>query len=539
VSLVPSGKRYLGLFATIALVGFVALAEQASAVLSGSNGRIVFISGRGEASDATAKPYLRTVTSGVGAGSAGPAITTAAGQHRHPSWSPDRTKVVYARGGSGCAAPKCDLFVLDLTDPGATPVNLTNTANVNEDRPAWSPDGTRIAFESEVTDGSGQLDILVVAAPDVPPITPINLTASPAIDSKPAWSPDSQTLFYGRGNPNVAPSGPPPVSVDILREPADNSGTATFAVPDTGVHEFQPSISPDGTKICFTLGDGFNANAAVMVGPLTSPPTGATPFATETGGNYNCTWSPDGTRVAYVNGIFNNGDLVMKPASGVGFFPLESTPARFDGNPDWAPDGRPVCEDGVATTEFGAPVTITLDCADTGPEYERTPVRVDIPADAQPANGTLGPVDDGPPHTVTYTPNPGFSGSDSFQIRPRDDVGFGEGRGTIEVTVAAPPRERFRIVRVKKNKRKGTAKLVVSLPEAGLVRLKRTRKVKAARVRRGSAGNVRVAVKPRGKTKRKLKRRGKAKVTAKLTFRPDAGGTQRASKRIKLLRKRR
>jgi Tol biopolymer transport system component len=534
-----TGRRRIAVALTaFCLVGLVALAEQASAVLSGTNGRILFISGRGEASDATAKPYLRTVTSGVGSGEAGPAITTAAGQHRHPTWSPDRTMVAYARGGSGCAAPKCDIFVLDLTDPDATPQNLTATPNINEDRPAWSPDGTRIAYESEVSNGSGQLDVLVSAAPDGPPMGSINLTATPAvIESKPAWTPDSATLLYGRGNPNVAPAAM--VSVDILREPADNTGTPTLAVPDSGLHEFQPSISPDGTKICFTLGTGFNTTAAVMVGPLTTPPTAANVFADDTGGNYNCTWSPDGTRVAYVNGIFSNGDLVMKPAAGIGFFPLESTAARFDGNPDWAPDGRPTCEDGTTTTGVGEPVTITLDCTDRGPAYERTPVRVDVPADAQPANGALGPVDDGPPATVTYAPNPGFVGSDSFQVRPRDDIAFGDRRGTIEVTVLnrAEP-NRFRIVKVKKKKRKGTARLIARTPAAGRVELVRTAKVKRARASRDLPGRVRLPVKPTGKTKKKLARKGKAKVRAKLTYRPDAGANETLAKRIKLVKKR-
>ena len=122
--------------------------------------------------------------------------------------------------------------------------------------------------------------------------------------------------------------------------------------------------------------------------------------------SYNCTWSPDGTKIAYVQGVFASGDLVMENSdlSG-GLLPLESTASRFDGNPDWAPDGRPQCQDGTATTDFNAPVTINLSCADTGPQYERTSIIVDVPSDATPTNGTLGTVQQGNPATVTYTPN--------------------------------------------------------------------------------------------------------------------------------------
>jgi Tol biopolymer transport system component len=49
--------------------------------------------------------------------------------------------------------------------------------------PAWSPDGTRIAFESE---RDGNLEIYVMNA-DGSGVT--RLTNDPASDSTPAWSP--------------------------------------------------------------------------------------------------------------------------------------------------------------------------------------------------------------------------------------------------------------------------------------------------------------------------------------------------------------
>src|SRR5207253_271642 len=90
--------------------------------------------------------YLRSVTSSTGAGSTtGPLVTGLTDQHRHPTWSPDRTKVAFAEGPGG--ATGYDIYILDLTTPNATPQNITNTSGTTEDRPAWSPDGTRIAYE--------------------------------------------------------------------------------------------------------------------------------------------------------------------------------------------------------------------------------------------------------------------------------------------------------------------------------------------------------------------------------------------------------
>jgi len=422
-------RRAAALTALLAVI--LALPATAHAVLSGFNGRIVFASGRGEASDSTAKLYLRTILSGTGGGSAGGAITTAgAVQHRHPTWSPDRTKIAYAAGDGATA--NFDIFVLDLTSPVALPQNITNSNNVTDDRPAWSPDGTRIAFDSENTDGSNQLNIKIHNV-GTGVTSDFTSTAGGTYEHKPAWTPDSQTLFYGTGNFAVAGS------LDIVRQPADGSAAASPVAAAPGISEFQPSISPDATEMCFTRGD-LGSGAARVIKSLANG-GGQTELPGTSGvASYNCTWSPDGTKIAYVQGTFASGDLVMENADGpLILITLENTAARFDGNPDWAPDGRPACQDQTVTVNVNSPVTIPLSCADTGPVYEQTPVIVDVPADAQPANGTVGEVQQGSPATVTYTPNANFTGADSFQVRIRDGLAFGTQRGTVTVNVGQPP----------------------------------------------------------------------------------------------------
>ena len=78
------------------------------------------------------------------------------------SWSPDGKRVVYSIDDGSIV----DLFV-SRTDVEAGPDNddritVGGSSSVFNDSPAWSPDGTRIAFSSNRT---GAREIWTVAAP--------------------------------------------------------------------------------------------------------------------------------------------------------------------------------------------------------------------------------------------------------------------------------------------------------------------------------------------------------------------------------------
>jgi hypothetical protein len=526
-------RRRLALtIATICLAALAVLPAAASAVLSGTNGRIVFASGRVGPDNGNAKLFLRLTTGTLGFPPIpveGPLDATT-GQHRHPTWSPDRTHIAYARGDSGCVM-NCDIYTLDLTDPNAVPVDITNTPTTTEDRPAWSPDGTRIAFESE---NGTQVDILV----DTQPFgSGANLPVAndAKAEGKPAWSPDSQTLYYTLGDVNTTMPNGNNNDARVEREPADNSGSATEVLHISGAHVFQPSISPDGTRLCMTTATapGFTTTASILVAPISSPAS-FTVLASSGTGDYNCTWSPDGTQVAYVEGFAGPGDLVMKQADGsTGPVPVDlETSNGWDGNPDWAPDARPQCQDQTFNTVVGAPVQIPLLCADTGPAYEQTPVSAIV--DDEPSHGTVAPDDDfqALPASVTYTPNGGFRGTDTFTIEGFDAVTAGGPEGTVTINVQ-PPSNEFSFGKVKRNTKRGTANLTVNLPGPGALSLA-TGDVKPVVTRATSAGSLVLPVKPKRRVKGKLARTGKAKVKLSVSYTPDNGDQKTKTTKVKL-----
>ena len=71
---------------------------------------------------------------------------------------------------------------INLANHPVDPINLTNHP-AQDSAPAWSPDGTRIAFQSI---RGGNSDIYVMVADGA---NPINLTNHPAEHSDPAWGP--------------------------------------------------------------------------------------------------------------------------------------------------------------------------------------------------------------------------------------------------------------------------------------------------------------------------------------------------------------
>ena len=401
----------------LALAVLCVVPQTAGAVLGGVNGRIMFASGRDTGTN-QAGLFMRTIVGSAGAGEVFPAVAPVGGaQERHPSWSPDRRRVVYAVG-TAFTGP-FEIHIAELTEVADT--TITNTSDsISSDRPAWSPDGTRIAWEEGATTGNKQLDIVVY---DVATQTKTNLTDTNNVsESKPAWSPDSQTIYYAKGDQATNKQ-------DIMSRPAGGGAESGPVVSDSGVNEWQPSISPDGTQICFTFQNGTDtATAEVFVGPLASPAQGGLSITTDntSAADYNCTWSPDGRFIAYVRGAFSGGDLVMEKSDKTDLAPviLEDTANEFDGNPDWAPDGPPKCNDSKVQVKQGKTVRIKLRCHDTGPAYERTNISEAIASDSSPAHGKLGKVKQGNPSTVPYTANPKYSGPDSFEF-----VGLGRNGG--------------------------------------------------------------------------------------------------------------
>jgi Tol biopolymer transport system component len=206
--------------------------------------------------------------------------------------------------------------IYSINPDGTGLVSLTNSFDV---QPAWSPDGTKLAF-TRVTSVFGDGDIYLVNADGS---GEINLTRSPDVgEGNPAWSPDGQSIAFDS-------------SGDIYRLNTDGTNRENLTnTPE--LLEAYPAWSPDGTQIAFSREVGFRWDIYTMHADGSGDPLRLT-------AGFGPNWSPDGSKIAFENFV----GLTTINAGGGGEAQITSVvdPDNYDKTPAWSPDGTKIVFD--------------------------------------------------------------------------------------------------------------------------------------------------------------------------------------------------
>ena len=186
---------------------------------------------------------------------------------------------------------------LEAKPPSAGTGALTRVTDnpARDTAPAWSPDGTLIAFES---DRAGNVDIYVASPDDGGAAKP--LTHASANDHRAVWSPDGRYIAYQSGrewHEDIR-------VVDIgaaLENP--NEDAVIQLTKDAGGNRL-PAWSPDGAWLAYSAeGRAIPEIRAINLEDVLEDPVGAQVYVLARGVLYVQSppaWSPGGTHLAVV-----------------------------------------------------------------------------------------------------------------------------------------------------------------------------------------------------------------------------------------------
>lgn len=197
-----------------------------------------------------------------------------------PKWSPDNSRVVFQSDRDNVFSGAADIYMMNADGSGQT--RLTSYAN-DDSAPVWSPDGSKIAFQSARNGASYQVYVMNGDGSGQ-----VNISNNAASDTQPSWSRDGSKIAFASDRDHSGFS-----SIYVMN--ANGTGQTRLTFSDIGVSDEQPVWSPDGSKIAFTSSRSGNKEVYTM----NASGSAQTRLTNIQENDDSPAWSTDGSKIAF------------------------------------------------------------------------------------------------------------------------------------------------------------------------------------------------------------------------------------------------
>jgi Tol biopolymer transport system component len=244
-----------------------------------------------------------------------------------PEWAPDGSRIAFdGEADDGHA----HIFAVNADGTGLTQITSGDGDEIDA---TWSPDGTRLAVETQRSSSEPTgIAIVDVATGEIRMITENPIGGD---DAFPAWSPDGTRIAFARSRGSQQfPSAVFVVEVD---------GRGLQRVTPRRLNAYRPSWSPDGTQIIFNTNDTPERIEDAEIYIVASDGSGLRRLTHEENASaFRPTWSPDGewilfTRFAFPGQLTRSFDIYVMRPDGTDVRPVTSTPDVAENAGDWRP----------------------------------------------------------------------------------------------------------------------------------------------------------------------------------------------------------